>query len=79
MPEYIATMYHLQHTNPEVWDDFAQGNFTVKTNPVAFTAIGVDQAQEYVNKGHKGDGGVSEITTNPEALLRYCLSTPELT
>ena len=72
-------MYYLQHVKPEVWNDFAQGNFTVKTNPMAFTTIGVDQAQEHVHKCHKGDGGVSGITTNPVALLRYCLSTPELT
>lgn len=79
VPEYIARMNHLKKTNHDIWDDFAKGNFTVKTGPVAFTAIGVDQAQEYVSRSHKGDGGVPGITTNPEALLRYCLSTPELT
>ena len=38
----------------------------------------MDQAQEHVNKIHKGNGGVYGLTTNSEALLRYCLSTPEL-
>ena len=38
----------------------------------------MDQAQEHVNKIHKGKGGVCGLTTNSEALLRYCLSTPEL-
>ena len=79
IPEYIARMYNLQHTNPEVWKEFEQGGFTVDTSPVAFTAIGVDQAQEHINKGHKGGGGICGITNNPEVLLRYCLSTIELT
>ena len=42
-------------------------------NPVPFRATGVDQAQE-----HEGHGGMSGITNSPEALLRYCLSTPVL-
>jgi hypothetical protein len=59
--------------------EFEQGGFTVNTSPVAFTAVGVDQAQEHLNKDHKGDGGISGITNYPDVLLRYCLSTPGLT
>ena len=79
IPEYVARMYELQHTSADVWREFEQGGFTVSTNPISFTAIGVDQAQEHVDKIHKGHGGMSGITNSPEALLRYCLSTPELT
>jgi hypothetical protein len=68
-------MYQLQNTHPDIWEEFDSGGFTVQTNLIAFTVIGIDQAQEHVNRGHKGDGGVSGITNNPEALLRYCLST----
>ena len=78
LPEFIARMYKLKHTYPKIWEDFQKGEFTVKTNQTAFTAIGVDQAQEHVNKIHKGNGGVCGLTTNSDALLRYCLSTPEL-
>ena len=78
LPEFIARMYELKHTYPKIWEDFQKGEFTVKTNQTAFTAIGVDQAQEHVNKIHKGNGGVCGLTTNSEALLRYFLSTPEL-
>ena len=77
LPEYIARMYQLQQTHPEVWHDFENRGFTIKTNLVAFTAIGVDQAQEHMNKIHKGDGGLSGITTDPNSIIRYCLSTPE--
>ena len=79
IPEYVARMYELQHTSADDWREFEQGGFTVSTNPISFTAIGVEQAQEHVNKIHKGHGGMSGITNSPEALLRYCLSTPELT
>ena len=78
LSEYIARMYELQHTHPKIWENFQNGEFTVKTSQTPFTAIGVDQAQEHVNKIHKGKGGVCGLTTNSEALLRYCLSTPEL-
>ena len=72
----IARMYQLQQTHPDVWHDFKNEGFTAKTNLVAFTAIGVDQAQKHINKIHKADGGLSGITTDPNFLLRYCL--PEL-
>ena len=65
-------MYELKHTYPKIWEDFQKGEFTVKTNQTAFTAIGVDQAQEHVNKIHKGNSGVCGLITNSEALLRYC-------
>ena len=65
----------LKLTNPDVWHEFENGGFTVNTNLVPFTAIGVGQAQEHVNKVHKGHGG---ITHSPEALLGCCLSTPVL-
>ena len=75
--EYRARMYQLQQTHPDVWHDFENGGFAVKTKLVAFTAIGVDQAQEHMNKINKADGGLSGITTDQNSLLRYCL--PELT
>lgn len=79
IPEYLAHMQDLKVKHPEIWKDFEDGFFTVKSNRNPFSAIGVDHAQEHVNKIHKGEGGISGITTNPEAFLRYCLSTPILT
>ena len=46
--------------------------------PETFTSIGLDQAQKHVNKNIKGDGGIKGITTQPSALLKYCLAAPEL-
>ena len=78
VPEYIARMYDSEETNPQIWNFFKESGLTVQTGKIPFTAIGVDQAQEHIDKIHKGLGGFSGITTSPEAQLRYCLSTPEL-
>ncbi|KAI9542170.1 hypothetical protein NQZ68_022223 [Dissostichus eleginoides] len=48
------------------------------TNPVPFTSIGPDHAQEHVNKIHKGEGAISGLSTEPQGLLKYCLSSPVL-
>ena len=78
IPEYKAHMHQMQQSNPDVWHEFENGVFTVNTNPVPFTAIGVGQAQKHVIKVHKGHGCMSGITHSPEALLICCLSTSVL-
>ena len=55
------------------------GNFTVSTsNQVPFTRLGVDQAQEHVNKKLKGHRAVNGIIQSPSALLKFCLCASEL-
>lgn len=78
IPEYLARMHSMKDTYPAIWNDLANGSFVVQKYPTNFTAIGVDQAQEHINKIHKGDGGIRGITTNPEALFKYCLASAEL-
>ena len=78
IPEYIAHIYHMESSHPSIWQDLKSGDFVVSTNPVAFTSIGPDHAQEHVNKIHKGEGAISGLTPDPLGLLKYCLSSPEL-
>lgn len=78
-PEYLAHIQELRDNHADIWTDFEQGMFSVKTNKIAFTAIGIDHAQEHINKIHKGEGGLTSITTNPEAFFNFCLSAPVLT
>jgi len=79
IPEYIARMHDMQTTNPEIWQEFVNGDFTVNTsNTVPFTRIAVDQAMEHLIKTAKGQGGISGITSNPTTLLKFCLTGPEL-
>ena len=42
----------------QIWIFFKEGGFTIQTGKIPFTAIGVDQAEEHVNKMHKGEGGI---------------------
>ena len=63
-------MYDSEETNPQIWNFFKEGGFTIQTGKIPFTAFGEDQAQEHVNKIYKGEGGISGITTSPEAPLR---------
>jgi len=79
IPEYTARMHHIQTSNPEIWQEFVNGDFTVNTsNTVPFTRIAVDQAMEHLNKSTKGQGGISGITSNANTLLKFCLTGPEL-
>ena len=76
--EYIARMQDLEVRSPTLWQLYEEGHFTVKSNDIPFTAVGVDQTQRFANKVHKGEGGLSGITTSPETLLQYCLTAPIL-
>ena len=79
IPEYIARMHELETTDADIWQDFLNGNFTVNTsNTVPFTRIGIDQAQEHLNKLTKGQGGISGIASYASTLLNFCLTAPEL-
>ena len=71
-------MHELETSSPALWEILLVWNFTVQCSDTAFTAVGVVKAQEFGNKIHKGDGGFSGITTNPDALLQYCLTAPIL-
>ena len=79
IPEYVARMYQLQTTDPEIWQDFLQQEFTVNTsNQIPFTRLGIDQAQEHQNKNLKGQGSINGITQSPATLLKFCMCAPEL-
>ena len=79
IPEYIARMNQLKIDDSQTWDKFMAGDFTVSaTNQVPFTRLGVDQAQEHVNKKLKGQGAVNGITQSSSTLLKFCLCAPEL-
>ena len=79
IPEYIARMNQLKTDNPQTWNRFMAGDFTVSTSyQVPFTRLGVDQAQEHVNKKLNGHGAVTGITQSPSTLLKFCLCASEL-
>lgn len=75
IPDHIAHMFELETSHPHIWKNLKSGEFAVTPNSIAFTSIGPDRAQEHLNKG---DGAISGITTDPQGLLKFCLSPPEL-
>jgi len=42
-------MTALQTTDPDIHEEFMDGNFVVNINKIPFCAIGVDHALEYIN------------------------------
>ena len=53
VPEYIARMYSLKTTDPEIREDLNNGNVCVKKSVTAFCRIGIDHALEQDNKKMK--------------------------
>ena len=79
IPEYIARMHDMKTTDPDIWQEFVNSEFTVNTsNAVPFTRIGVDQAMEHLSKSTKGQGGISGITSCLKTLLKFYLTGPKL-
>ena len=77
-PAYLAEMYTLQETDPEIWDYLASGNFSVNKNTSPFFAIGADHALEQQNREMKVFRGVKGLLLNKDALNRLGLIAPEL-
>ena len=70
-------MYSLKETDPDTRDFFASGHFAIQKNVIPFTAIGIDHAQEHLNKVLKGDRGLKGLN-DTEALNNFCMTAPEI-
>ena len=79
IPVYLAEMEIMKDTDPEIYQEFQNGNWVVNKNAkVAFCAVGADNALEHVNRSMKVSGGLIGITLNPTARTKYFLIAPEL-
>ena len=61
---YPAKMMVLQTTNPDVYQEFTDLNFTVDKNQIPFCAIWVDHALEHINRIMEVTGGLVGVTQN---------------
>lgn len=52
------------------------GDFVARSNHVAFTSIGPDNAQEDVNKASKGEGTISGLTTDSRFAYIFVCASP---
>ena len=79
IPVYLAEMDIVKKTDPEIYQEFQNGNWVVNKNAkVALCAVGADHAPEHVNRSMKVSGGLIGITLNPTARTKYFLIAPEL-
>ena len=67
VPLYLAEMTALLVTDPDIHQEFIDGNFGVNKNQIPFCAIGVDHALEHINRIMKVTGGHVGITQNASA------------
>lgn len=78
VPLYLADMSALETTDPDIYEEFINGNFSVHKNIIPFCAVGVDHALEHINRVMKVTGGLVGITQNASARERFFLTAPEL-
>ena len=65
IPVYLADMQMLPDTDPEIHEEFQQGNWIVSKNAnTAFCALGADNALEHINRSMKVSGGLVGIILN---------------
>ena len=51
IPVYLAEMQLLKESDPDIYQEFKQGNWVVNKNPrVPFCSLGADNALEHVNQ-----------------------------
>ena len=55
------------------------GSFAVSHTKNSFSAMGIDQRHEQLNKDVKGDGGIICLTEDEEKLQRWMVCSPEVT
>lgn len=67
-----------EHSHPSIWQNLQNGDTVVSPNSLPVTSNGPDHAQEHVNKIHRRKHAISGLTTDPQGLLKYCLSSPAL-
>ena len=72
-------MAELPNRHPHFYNEFMSGGkFTEQKTTDAFSSIPLDHAHEQNSELIKNDGWVIRITENPNALLRWMVSGPEL-
>ena len=70
IPVYLAEMEIVKETDPEIYQEFQNGNWVVKNNAkVAFCAVGAD-GPEHVKRSMKVSGGLIALRLNPTACAK---------
>ena len=79
IPLYIADMQQVKVKDPDIYQEFMNGNWIVNKNPnVSFCCLGADHGLEQVNRMMKVSGDLAGITLNTSARDRFFLVVPHL-
>ena len=78
VPLYLAQMQKIEVDDPDIYEEFMQGNFCVNKSEIPFCAIGPDHAIEHVNKMMMIQGGFKGLMQQPAAMTRWFLIALEL-
>ena len=62
-----SEMKNLEHNNPEIWEYFMNGNFSIRKNVIPLTTIGRDLDGEQENKKMKITGDLKGISKSENA------------
>ena len=71
---FLADMKLLEHTAPEVYQGFINGDFVVKETDNKYNQVPDDQAVEHVNRKAKDSGGLVGIIQAEDARTKWCLT-----
>ena len=64
IPLYLAEMSSLKASDPEIYEEFIQGNWVVNKNAeVPICVVGADNILEHKNRFMKVSGGLVGITS----------------
>lgn len=74
---YATDIIQPEISHPDVYKQFMEGDFVVKSTHKTFNQISTDQALEHVNKVGKVAGGLVGITRSDCARDRWCLTYNE--
>ena len=71
-------MNELESSHPDILQQFNNGKFTMCNSHSVFSNIALDQGHEQNNAVMKGDGGFIGLTQDPDALLKWAVTGPEI-
>ncbi len=63
-PLYLAEIDTLKGTDPDIWEEFPDGNIVVNQSTLSLCAVGAEHSIEWQNRWMKVHGGLCGITLN---------------
>ena len=79
IPIYLAEMESPNESDPDIVEEFQQGNWVVNKNgDTSFCALGADHSLEHTNRSMKVSRGLIGITLNTSSRNKFFLIAPEL-